>query len=319
MPTYDTNQILEFHPGQCSCDPLADEHCEVCRLRHRMVGQAVMPYQKDGPLLSVEGVSMKYGNRVILQNVNIKIRKMTRSGLPTGRIVSFLGPSGIGKSVMLRLLAGLEKPTIGNIFINSNRVPVKAGLVGLVMQYYPLFRHRTVLSNLIIAAKQSGLSKATNSPLFKPETRAKEMLNRFGLLNKAEDYPIQLSGGQRQRISIMQQLLCSDHYLLMDEPTSGLDPISKKNICSLITEVSNSGDGVTIIIVTHDIQTAVTISDTIWLMGRDRDATGNIISGARIIDTYDLIECGLCWSPKVRIHPAYSSLIQELEGRFDTL
>ena len=311
MPTYDTNQILEFHPGQCSCDPLADEHCEVCRLRHRMVGQAVMPYQKDGPLLSVEGVSMKYGNRVILQNVNIKIRKMTRSGLPTGRIVSFLGPSGVGKSTLLRLLAGLEKPTIGNIFINANRVIVKAGLVGLVMQHYPLYRHRTVISNLVVAAKQSGLPNS--------EPRAKEMLNRFGLLDQAEKYPIQLSGGQRQRIALAQQLLCSEHYLLMDEPTAGLDPVSKKDVGTLVQETANSGDGVTIIMVTHDIPTACALSDTIWLMGRDRDETGKIISGAHIVDTYDLIECGLTWRGMPSTHPAYAPLVQELNDRFMTL
>ena len=311
MPTYDTNQILGFTPGVCTCDPLSDEHCDVCRNRHKLVGQAVMPYQKDGPLLSVEGVCKEYDKRVILQDVNIKIRKMTRAGLPTGRIVSFLGPSGCGKSTLLRLLAGLESPTKGNIFINSKRDIVKAGLVGMVMQHYPLFRHRTVMGNLILAAKQSGQPNA--------EARAKDMLNRFGLLDKAEMYPSQLSGGQRQRIAVAQQLLCSEHYLLMDEPTAGLDPISKKNVGTLVQETANSGDGVTIIMVTHDIPTAVALSDTIWLMVRDRDETGKITSGAHIVDTYDLIECGLTWNPNVRKHPAYAPLVQELMDRFDVL
>ena len=310
MATYDTNQT-GFVPGACTCDPLSDEHCDVCRNRHKLVGQAYMPYQKDGPLLSVEGVWMEYDKRVVLQDVNIKIRKMERAGLPTGRIVSFLGPSGCGKSTLLRQLAGLETPTKGNIFIDAERRQVKPGLVGMVMQHYPLYRFRTVLGNLIVAAKQSGHPNA--------ETRAKEMLNRFGLMEKAEMYPVQLSGGQRQRIAVAQQLLCSEHYLLMDEPTAGLDPIAKKNVGNLVQETANSGDGVTIIMVTHDIPTAVALSDTIWLMGRDRDDNGNIISGAHIVDTYDLIECGLTWNPNVRDHPAYAPLVQELTKRFDTL
>ena len=311
MPTYDTNQTLGYTPGVCTCDPLSDEHCDVCRNRHKLVGQAVMPYQKDGPLLSVEGVSMKYGNLTVLQNVNAKIRKMTRAGIPTGRIVSFLGPSGCGKSTLLRLLAGLEKPTIGNIFIDAARHVVKAGLVGMVMQHYPLYRNRTIMSNLTVASAQSG---AKDAP-----AKAKDMLNRFGLLDKAEMYPTQLSGGQRQRIAVAQQLLCSEHYLLLDEPTAGLDPIAKKNVGNLVQETANSGDGVTIIMVTHDIPTAVALSDTIWLMGRDRDETGKIISGAHIVDTYDLIECGLTWNPNVRDHPAYAPLVQEITKRFDTL
>ena len=314
MPTYDTNQILEptaLYGQQCTCDPLCDEHCVVCRNRHKLVGQAVMPYEKDGPLLSVENVWQKYGHRTILENVNVKIRKMNRAGMSTGRIISFLGPSGCGKTTLLRILAGLEKPTQGNVFINSKRDIVSPGLVGLVMQHYPLYRNRTVMSNLLIAAKQSDAKIA--------EERVKAMLARFKLSDQADKYPIQLSGGQRQRIAVAQQLLCSDHYLLMDEPTAGLDPVSKKDVGSLVQDTANSGDGVTIIIVTHDIPTAVALSDTIWLMGRKRDEQGNIVSGAYIVDTYDLIECGLTWNPNVRDHPAYAPLVQELNKRFDVL
>jgi ABC-type nitrate/sulfonate/bicarbonate transport system ATPase subunit len=314
MPTYETNQLLEptaLYGAACTCNPLADEHCDFCRNRHKLVGQAVMPYQKDGPLLSVENVWQSYGHRTILENVNVKIRHMARANMPTGRIISFLGPSGCGKTTLLRILAGLEKPTQGGVFINSKRDPVAPGLVGLVMQHYPLYRNRTVMSNLLVAAKQSDPKTA--------EDRAKAMLAKFKLSDQAEKYPIQLSGGQRQRIAVAQQLLCSDHYLLMDEPTAGLDPVSKKDVGALVQETANSGEGVTIIIVTHDIPTAAALSDTIWLMGRKRDEQGNIVSGAYIVDTYDLIECGLTWNPNVREHPAYNPLVQELNKRFDVL
>lgn len=313
MPTYDANQLFDTTAlPVCTCNPLSDEHCDVCRNRHRLVGQACMSYQKDGPLLSVEGVWMTYGTRNILQDVNIKIRKMTRSGLPTGRIVSFLGPSGVGKTQLLRILAGLQTPTKGNVYINSKRDLVRAGLVGLVMQHYPLYRNRTVMGNLVVAANQANEKKDATE-------KAKAMLDRFKLSDRADMYPSQLSGGQKQRIAVAQQLLCSDHYLLMDEPTAGLDPVSKKYVGNLVQETANSGDGVTIIMVTHGIPTAVALSDTIWLMGRDRDAEGKITSGAHIVDTYDLIECGLTWNPNVRTHPAYAPLVQELNERFDVL
>ena len=191
------------------------------------------------------------------------------------------------------------------------------------MQHYPLYRNRTVLGNLQIAAGR--VPGRTNADCCK---FAKDMLNRFNLLDKVDQYPIQLSGGQRQRVAVAQQLLCSEHYLLMDEPTAGLDPLSKKAVGALVQETANpqhkegadiNEEGVTIIMVTHDIPTAVALSDTIWLMGRERDEQGNIIPGARIVDSYDLIECGLTWNPNVRKHPAYAPLVQELMDRFDTL
>ena len=103
----------------------------------------------------------------------------------------------------------------------------------------------------------------------------------------------------------------------MDEPTAGLDPIAKKRVASLVQETAMSG--VSIIMVTHDILTACALADTIWLMGRKRDESGKIISGAYIVDTYDLIEPGLAWNPNVHKHPAYATLVQELTDRFDVL
>jgi polar amino acid transport system ATP-binding protein/sulfate transport system ATP-binding protein len=139
------------------------------------------------------------------------------------------------------------------------------------------------------------------------------------LLNVRNCYPAEISGGQRQRAAVAQQVLCSEHFLMMDEPTAGLDPVSKFQVCDLVTELANSGDGITVILVTHDISTACAIADTIWLMGRDTDQNGNTIPGARIVDTYDLIECGLTWNPNVRSHPAYAPLVRELNERFKSL
>lgn len=293
----------------CVCDPLADEHCDVCRNRHKFTGQAFMLYEKDGPLLSVENLSLSFGDLLVLRDINVRIRHIVRNGLNTGRIVAFLGSSGCGKTSFLRCLAGLQNPTKGGIFLSENRQQVKAGLVGLVSQQSILYPNRTVLENLKIAARQR------YKPVAEADKHAIEMLQRFGLWNKRDVYPVQLSGGQRQRIAILQQLLCSEHYLLMDEPTAGLDPGSKKDVSSLITELANANNEITIIIVTHDIAFASAVADTIWLMGWERDEAKNIIPGAKIIDTYDLIECGLCWNPNVLNHPAYAPLVQELTNR----
>jgi ABC-type nitrate/sulfonate/bicarbonate transport system ATPase subunit len=308
MPTFQFNQAMTGDNLVCTCHPLDDEHCSICNSRHNMTGRAVINYEKDGPILSVEHVTQKYGDLTVLDDVNIKIRRMISDGKELGRIVAFLGPSGCGKTTLLRILAGLEKPTSGTVFVNATRDTIEPGMVGLVMQHYPLYNNRTIIGNLKVAAAQMSPKES--------EKRAMDMLGKFGLTEHAPKYPLQLSGGQRQRIAVAQQLLCSDHYLLMDEPTAGLDPISKKRVASLIQDTAKLG--VTIIMVTHDISTACSIADTVWLMGRKTDEHGKM-SRAAIVDTYDLLEPGLAWNPNVRKHPAYISLVQELTDRFDTL
>ena len=121
-------------------------------------------------------------------------------------------------------------------------------------------------------------------------------LNEFQLADKAQLYPSQLSGGQRQRIAIIQQILCSEHYLLMDEPFSGLDIIVEGKATELILKVANMDGLNTVIVVTHDISAAASIADHIWALGREHDAEGNPLPGASIVKTYDLIERGLCWT-----------------------
>jgi polar amino acid transport system ATP-binding protein/sulfate transport system ATP-binding protein len=270
-------------------------------------------YTLKETLLAINHVSVEYGDAVILRDVNAVVRNIVRPGLSQGQVVGFLGPSGIGKTQLLRVLAGLQVPTRGEVLVGTDQKPVTRGLVGVVAQNYPLFEHRTVLGNLVLAGKQAGM-KTTEA-----QERAMGYLKRFELERHARLYPLQLSGGQRQRVAIVQQLLCSDDFLLMDEPFSGLDPIMIDNVSHLIAEVAAMDELRTIVVVTHDIAAAITVSDTLWLMGRDRDIQGQPIPGARIQEQFDLIERELAWHPDVTGTQAFADCVREVRAKFQVL
>jgi NitT/TauT family transport system ATP-binding protein len=264
-------------------------------------------------LLKVDHVSLSYGDKIILRDVNAEIRNIVRPDCTQGQVVGFLGPSGIGKTQLFRIIAGLNQPTSGHVLVNSTLTPVRAGMVGVVAQNYPLFENRTIYSNLILAAKQTEKnSDAAHEKVLK-------YLKRLDMLDCSQLYPAQISGGQRQRIAIAQQLLCSEHFLLMDEPFSGLDLVMEAKVCELINEIACLDELNTIIVVTHDVTAAATVADHLWLMGRDRDASGNIILGARIQETYDLIERDLCWHPDITNSSKFLEFVREVKERFQTL
>lgn len=266
---------------------------------------------EQGPvLLKIEDVCLNYGNNVILSHVNAEIAEIKRE-TGKGQIVGVLGPSGIGKTQLFRIIAGLNKPTSGKVSLNNNVGSVQAGQVGVVAQTYPLFDHRTVLGNLLLAAKRKDKKTAKD--------RVMTYLEEFDLTDKKYHYPMQLSGGQRQRIAIIQQILCSDHFLLMDEPFSGLDLISLTKVSELIQKVANLDELNTIVIVSHDITTTASVADHLWLIGRDRDEQGTIIPGAKIVQNYDLAALDLCWHPDIITQPQFMQFVAEVKQRFVTL
>ena len=270
-------------------------------------------YERRGTLLDIQGVRFARGGTAILRDLTAQIRDVVRPGMSQGQIVGLLGPSGVGKTTLFKILAGLVYPDEGTVRIGEAGTPADPGLVGVVTQNYVLFEHRTVLGNLLIAGKQAGMSAAD------AKTRSMDYLERFGLAAHAEKYPMQLSGGQRQRVAIAQQLLCSEHYLVMDEPFSGLDVIAQEKVQELLIEVSRRHEENTIILVTHDVSAAVAVCDTIWLMGRDREPNGAVIPGARIVEVIDLIERDLAWHPDIRTRPGFHALVDEIKARFHTL
>jgi NitT/TauT family transport system ATP-binding protein len=307
---------------------------------------ALYPYEYGETLLKIDNVGLSAsadglrlleteepGSRPILKNVNAEVKKIERAGYVQGQIVGFIGPSGIGKTQLFRIIAGLNKPTSGQVIIHTDTHPVEAGEVGVVAQNYPLFAHRSVMSNLTLAATQ----KEKDAKVAKDKIM--EFLNEFGLADKAHLYPSQLSGGQRQRIAIIQQILCSEHYLLMDEPFSGLDIIVEGKATDLILKVANRDGLNTVIVVTHDVSAAASIADHIWALGRDFDVNGtptpglNIpheqlathggpyqpLNGAYIVKMYDLIERGLCWTQmgdQAMVQPNMVEFVREVKSDF---
>lgn len=270
-------------------------------------------YERKEPLLTIKDVSVTYGDKPILKNMSAQIRNIVRPGHNQGQVVGLLGPSGIGKTTLFRVMAGLMKPDTGHVLIGPAQIATSPGKVGVVAQSYPLLRHRTVGSNLEIAGKMAGLNAS------QIEAKVTGYLTEFGLVEHRDKFPSQLSGGQKQRVAIAQQLICSEYYLIMDEPFSGLDVNSLMTVQKLIHRVSAAHEEVTIVVVTHDVSAAVAVSDTIWLMGRDRTPDNQVVPGARIVEEYDLIERGLTWRPDLLNLPQAAELVREIKARFATL
>ena len=273
---------------------------------------AAFPYRVGQRLLTIEGLGVSYGAPVLHQ-VDAAIDNLIRDGMQQGQVVCLLGPSGIGKTQLFRCIAGLQTPDQGAVFLNGQRSPVTPGAVGVVAQHYPLLNHRTVLGNLLVAAMRHGGGRAAASE------RAMQLLGQLGLAERALAYPGQLSGGQRQRVAIALQLLCSSHFLLMDEPFSGLDPGAKATVCETIRALSTADELNTVIVVTHDIDSALRIADTIWLLGRDPGPDGKPAGGARIVDKVDLIARGLAWHTDIDGTEEFQQLSKELAARFPRL
>ena len=260
------------------------------------------------PILTLDNISLSIHGEVILRDINARILDVIRPDMHQGQVVGFYGRSGIGKSVLCRIMAGLMAPSSGRVDVGLAQEPVRSGMVGFVQQRYPLFGHRTLFDNLLVAAQRKHAPEAARQ-------HVETYLERFGLAAHRRKFPALLSGGQRQRAAIAQQLLCSDHLILLDEPFSGLDVAMIDEVKRIIVEVTTMDELNTVIIVSHDLTTTTALSDTLWLLGRERDASGQFLPGATISPRhqYNLAQRGLAWHPEVEAEPEFAQFVAELK------
>tara|TARA_B100002051_G_scaffold269309_1_gene300457 strand:- start:419 stop:1102 length:684 start_codon:yes stop_codon:yes gene_type:complete len=189
-------------------------------------------------------VSTSEGALIILKGINLEIKK--------SESVAIVGASGSGKTTLLSLLAGLDTPTEGDIFLRDyeltaldeeERAAVRAELVGFVFQSFQLLASLSAIENVMLPAELKGDRLA--------EQKAKELLERVGLAHRKKHYPRQLSGGEQQRVAIARAFASSVDILFADEPTGNLDTGTGQNIIDLIFEL-NEEFGTTLVLVTHD-------------------------------------------------------------------
>lgn len=203
-------------------------------------------------MLELKNISKKFKDKEILSNFNLKVEE--------NKILAIVGPSGGGKTTLLRMLAGLESIDSGEIIFNGENLPLneleKRNLLGFVFQDFQLFPHMTVLENLVISPIQTmGIKKD------EAEAKAIKLLEQLGLVNHCSSYPHSLSGGQKQRVALARAMMIEPKIIGYDEPTSALDPELRLEVEKLILQ--NKKLGITQIVVTHDLQFAENIADDI--------------------------------------------------------
>lgn len=195
--------------------------------------------------VKVEKLQKSFGSLEVLKGIDLEVKE--------GEVVCLIGPSGSGKSTFLRCLNRLEETTAGTVIVDDNDITdPKCNInkvrenIGMVFQQFNLFPNYTIQNNITLAPVKLGLMTQQEA-----EKKAKELLERVGLPERANDYPSQLSGGQKQRIAIARALAMNPDVMLFDEPTSALDPEMVGEVLELMRELAR--DGMTMVVVTHEM------------------------------------------------------------------
>ena len=213
-------------------------------------------------MIVIKNLKKSFGDHMVLNGIDETIQK--------GEKVVVIGPSGSGKSTFLRCLNLLETPTEGEIWFEDNNITDKKTNInllrrrmGMVFQQFNLFPHLTVKENITLSPVKLGLMTKKEA-----NRKALELLDRIGLTEKADAYPNQLSGGQKQRIAIIRALAMNPDMMLFDEPTSALDPEMVGEVLDLMTQLAE--DGMTMVVVTHEMQFAKKVATRVLFMDEGR-------------------------------------------------
>ncbi|NII42624.1 polar amino acid transport system ATP-binding protein [Curtobacterium flaccumfaciens] len=219
-------------------------------------------------VLEAIGIGKSYGSHEVLRDVSLTVH--------SGEVVCIIGPSGAGKSTFLRTLNRLEEPDTGEVWVDGTpmgfelrdgrlhelserRLSAQRAKTGMVFQHFNLFPHLTVLGNVM-----EGPTRVQRRPAKQVRAEAVEILERVGLGDKVDAYPGQLSGGQRQRVAIARAVAMKPLFLLFDEPTSALDPELVGEVLTVMSDLAR--DGMTMLVVTHEIAFAREVADRVVFM-----------------------------------------------------
>jgi len=220
---------------------------------------APVPERTTEPVVRLEGVRKSFGDNLVLVGIDVEVS--------AGQVLAVIGRSGSGKSTLLRCVNLLEPVDSGRVFLEGEEITRKGAdrnairqRIGIVFQQFNLFPHLKVMDNLTLAARRVG-----RVPRKEANSRALELLERVGLPEKAKSYPHQLSGGQQQRVAIARALMMRPHVMLFDEVTSALDPELVGEVLIVMRDLAR--DGMTMLVVTHEMQFAREVAD--WLVFMD--------------------------------------------------
>ncbi|BDI02065.1 amino acid ABC transporter ATP-binding protein [Lactobacillus sp. AN1001] len=210
-------------------------------------------------MIEIKNLKKNYGKNEVLKDITETVNK--------GQVICVIGPSGSGKSTFLRCLNVLEKPTSGKIIfdgqdlahISEKQLNVLREKMGMVFQGFNLFPNMSVLENIKLAPM-----KVKNVDEKTATERGKELLDKVGLLDKADQFPDSLSGGQKQRVAIARALAMDPEVILFDEPTSALDPEMVGEVLKVMQDLADSG--MTMVVVTHEMGFAREVADEVWFM-----------------------------------------------------
>jgi polar amino acid transport system ATP-binding protein len=226
------------------------------------VGSAVAPEAATTPVVRLEDVYKRFGDNVVLDGIDLTV--------DSRQVLVVIGRSGSGKSTLLRCINLLEPIQRGRIFFDGEEITRKGAdassirqRIGIVFQQFNLFPHLKALDNVTLAAR-----RVKRMPRRQAEERARELLAQVGLEDKAESYPHQLSGGQQQRVAIARALMMEPHLMLFDEITSALDPELVGEVLVVMRDLAESG--MTMVVVTHEMQFARDVGDTLVFMDEGR-------------------------------------------------